>query len=146
MKSKRTKANLICSETRIVGNLDADKQERLKEVLKEERRAKEEEAKKKNEEFAAMKRASTFQYGQPRVKLSRTNAPCRVCHQLGHWASDPGNYKFFFPLFSLLFLFLKLRSEFLLECPMRGQNMVTKPAPIASQTTAGAPEASQDQK
>ena len=64
MKSKCTKANLICSETRIVGNLDADKQERLKEALKEERRAKEEEAKKK-EEFAAMRRASTFQYGQP---------------------------------------------------------------------------------
>ena len=144
MKSKRTKANLICSKTRIVGNLDADKQERLKEALKEERRAKEEEAKKK-EEFAAMKRASTFQYGQPRVKLSRTNAPCRVCHQLGHWANDPGNYNFF-SLFSLLFLFLKLRSEFLLECPMRGQNMVTKPAPSASQTTAGAPEANQDHK
>ena len=126
--------------------MDADKQERLKEALKEERRAKEEEAKKK-EELAALKRASTFQFGQPRAKLSRANAPCRSCHQLGHWASDPGNYKnFLLLLFSILFLFLKLRSEFFLECPMRGQNMVTKPAPSASQTTAGAPEANQDHK
>ena len=55
--------------------------------------------------------------------------------------------KFRFSIFfSLLLLFLKLRSEILLDCPMRGQNMVTKPAPSASQTTAGAPEANQDHK
>ena len=87
----------------MINNLDADKQERLKECLKEERRMKEEEVKteaKKNEEFAALKRAATYQYGQPRMKLTRTNAPCRSCHQLGHWANDPGIYKFFF-LFSI---------------------------------------------
>ena len=111
--------------------------------MKEERRAKEEEAKKK-EELAALKRASMIQFGQPRVKLSRANAPCKACHQLGHWANDPGNYiPSFFPL---LLLFLKLRPEILLECPMRGQNMVTKPVPNANQTTAGAPEVVQDHK
>ena len=48
--------------------------------------------------------------------------------------------------FSLLLLFLKLRTEILLDCPMRGQNMVTKPVPSANQTTAGAPEVVQDHK
>ena len=53
-----------------MNNLDPEKQEKLKECLKEERRMKEEEAKKeakKNEEFAALKRAASFQYSQPRV-------------------------------------------------------------------------------
>ena len=78
-----------------MNNLDPEKQEKLKECLKEERRMKEEEAKKeakKNEEMAALKRAASFQYSQPRVKMTRANAPCRSCHQMGHWATDPGKY------------------------------------------------------
>ena len=85
-----------------MNNLDPEKQEKLKECLKEERRMKEEEAKKeakKNEEFAALKRAASFQYGQPRVKMTRANAPCRSCHQMGHWATDQGIYKKFFSLY-----------------------------------------------
>ena len=128
-----------------MNNLDPEKQEKLKECLKEERRMKEEEAKKeakKNEEFAALKRAASFQYGQPRVKMTRANAPCRSCHQMGHWATDPGIYKKFF--FSLPFLELKF--DFYLECPLKGQNVVIKQAPIANQATGGAPDGSQDQK
>ena len=94
-----------------MNNLDPEKQEKLKECLKEERRMKEEEAKKeakKNEEFAALKRAASFQYGQPRVKMTRANAPCRSCHQMGHWATDPGIYKkisFSLPCLELKFNF-----------------------------------------
>ena len=82
-----------------MNNLDPEKQEKLKE----ERRMKEEEAKKeakKNEELAALKRAASFQYSQPRIKMTRANAPCSSCHQMGHWATDPGKYLQIFSILS----------------------------------------------